>query len=141
MSLLDLSTQSHVAYAHLSRIENESTIPSPETIVKIANVIDGDLTVMLQKANNLPRVILDRLIERDAAVRVQALKRAAGSDEPPDYVSSRDLKNSVDADGIPDRDRAEVQRAMAELLALKPHARKAVIQLISVLTGDEDDSE
>ena len=70
LSLFELSERSKVAYAHLSRIENESTIPSPETIVKIATAIDGDLTLMLQKANNLPRIILDRLIERDASVRV-----------------------------------------------------------------------
>ena len=76
MSLLDLSIRSGVAYSHLSRIENESTIPSPETIVKIADQLEGDLTLMLQKANNLPHVILERLIERDSAVRLQTLQRA-----------------------------------------------------------------
>src|SRR5262245_49342104 len=81
MSLLELSTNSGVAYAHLSRIENDNTIPSPDTIVKLSDAIDGDITVMLYKANNLPRVILDRLIERDNAVKIQTLQRAIPGNE------------------------------------------------------------
>jgi transcriptional regulator with XRE-family HTH domain len=142
LSLFDLSTQSKVAYAHLSRIENESTIPSPETIVKIAPHIDGDLTVMLQKANNLPRVILDRLMERDAAVRVQTLQRSfAGTDETPDYATAQHLAKVIEQSSLDNRDVAELHGAISELLTLKPHARRAVVQLIAVLSGDEGDGE
>jgi transcriptional regulator with XRE-family HTH domain len=142
LSLFDLSTLSKVAYAHLSRIENESTIPSPDTIVKIATEIDGDLTVMLQKANNLPRVILDRLIERDAAVRVQTLQRSiAGSDGTPDYATAQTLAKVIEDSNLDNRDVAELQAAISGLLTLRPHARRAVVQLISVLSGDEGDGE
>lgn len=142
LSLLDLSTQSNVAYAHLSRIENESTIPNPDTIVKIAAELEGDLTVMLQKANNLPRVILDRLMERDAAVRVQTLHRSiAGSDETPDYASAQSLTRVIEDSNLDNRDVAELQEAISELLRLKPHARRAVVQLIAVLSGDEANGE
>ena len=142
LSLFDLSNHSKVAYAHLSRIENESTIPSPETIVKIASAIDGDLTVMLQKANNLPRVILDRLIERDAALRVQTLQRSMhGSDATPDYASAQSLAKVIEESNLDNRDVAELQEAITDLLALRPHARRAVVQLIAVLRGDGGDGE
>jgi transcriptional regulator with XRE-family HTH domain len=142
LSLFELSEHSKVAYAHLSRIENESTIPSPETIVKIATAIDGDLTVMLQKANNLPRIILDRLMERDAVVRIQTLQRSiAGSDETPDYATAQSLAKVIEDSNLDNRDVAELQEAISDLLTLKPHARRAVVQLISVLSGDEGDGE
>src|SRR5689334_11843910 len=76
ISMLDLSTRTAIAYSHLSRIENDSTIPNPETIVKLAEALNGDLTVMLQQANNLPRIMLDRLLERDRVVHVQSLRRS-----------------------------------------------------------------
>lgn len=82
LSLMDLSNRAKVAYSHLSRIENESTVPNPETIVKLARALDGDLTLMLQKANNLPRIILDRLMEHDKAVRVQTLRRSIPGTSP-----------------------------------------------------------
>jgi len=140
LSLFALSEKSGVAYAHLSRIENESTIPSPDTIVKIATEIDGDLTLMLQKANNLPRVILDRLMERDAAVRVQTLQRSmSGFDETPDYASAQSLAKVIEESNLDNSDVAELQQAISDLLTLKPHARRAVVQLIAVLSEDEGD--
>jgi len=137
MSLLELSTRSAVAYSHLSRIENESTIPSPETIVKIADQLEGDLTLMLQKANNLPRVILDRLLERDSAVRLQTLQRAVdGADGSYDDTGD-DLARLVQDAKLTNQDVADFRAAISDLLQLAPHARRAVLQMISTLSGDE----
>jgi transcriptional regulator with XRE-family HTH domain len=139
MSLLDLSTRSGVAYSHLSRIENESTIPNPETIVKIADQLEGDLTLMLQKANNLPRVILERLLERDSAIRLQTLQRAVdGADGSCDNAGD-DLARLVENAKLTNQDVADFRAGISDLLMLAPHARRAVLLLISTLTGDEGD--
>jgi transcriptional regulator with XRE-family HTH domain len=136
LSLLELSNRTGLGYSHLSRIENESTIPSPETIVRIADEIEGDLTVMLQKANNLPRVILDRLLERDKAVRLQRLHREAGG---PRTDAENDLDAAFEAvEGLPAGEESrELRQALSGLLALKPHARRGVLQLIEVLAEDD----
>jgi transcriptional regulator with XRE-family HTH domain len=138
LSLLELSTRSGVAYAHMSRIENESTIPSPDTIVKICDVIDGDLTVMLQKAKNLPRVILDRLMERDAAVRLQTLHRAIEA-VPDDDDADGPLDRAIEHAKLDSQAVSELRSAIEGLISLRPHARHAVTQLIQVLRDDEGD--
>lgn len=139
LSLMALSNQSLVAYAHLSRIENESTIPNPETIVKIADQLDGDLTLMLQKANNLPRVILDRLIERDRAMKLQTLRRSIPGvmDESQNDDEESLIKAIGDAE-LSEIEVADLREAIVSLVSLRPHARRAVIQMISVLHDDEE---
>jgi transcriptional regulator with XRE-family HTH domain len=141
MSLLDLSNRTKVAYSHLSRIENESTIPNPETIVKIADELSGDLTVMLQKANNLPRVILDRLLERDKAVRIQTLRRSFPDSPGDDQGSDSDALRALVNGNLSQDDVLQLKAAIDGLLTLRPHARQAIIQLISVLHDDEADGD
>jgi transcriptional regulator with XRE-family HTH domain len=138
LSLLALSTKCGVAYAHLSRIENESTVPSPETIVRICRQLDGDLTLMLKKADNLPRVILDRLIERDQAVKAQTLRRALpGGDQESAGPGSAPLPPAATAE-LTEGEVAQLSEAMQRLVTLRPHARRAVIELISVLQDEGD---
>jgi transcriptional regulator with XRE-family HTH domain len=142
LTLLDLSTSTKIAYTHLSRIENESTIPNPETIVKLAHALDGDLTLMLQKANNLPRVILDRLIERDKAVRVQTLRRSIpGASHDPADVAEEALNRAVEEANLSEQDVADLSDAIKGLVMLRPQARRAIIQLIGILHDDEADGE
>jgi transcriptional regulator with XRE-family HTH domain len=142
LSLTELSNRARVAYAHLSRIENESTIPNPETIVKICAELDGELTLMLQKANNLPRVILDRLLERDKAVKLQTLRRSipgesSGNREGSDQSAIR----AIEGVDLSEQEVAQLREAIEGLVSLRPHARRAVIQLIAVLHDDEGDGE
>jgi transcriptional regulator with XRE-family HTH domain len=142
LSLLELSNRSTVAYAHLSRIENESTIPNPETIVKIAHELDGDLTLMLQKANKLPRVILDRLMERDKAVKLQTLRRAipGESDDSPGGTDESSVR-AIESAELTEQEVTQLREAIEGLVSLRPHARRAVIQLLSVLHDDEGNGE
>lgn len=59
--LQELAAQSGLSISHLSRIENDHTVPKPDTVVKLAKALDGDLTLMLRLADCLPREILERL--------------------------------------------------------------------------------
>jgi transcriptional regulator with XRE-family HTH domain len=139
MSLYELSGATGIAYTHLSRIENDATVPSPETIVKLATALHGDLTLMLEKANNLPRIILDRLIERDRVVSAQTLRRAipARASQAPEH--DEEDRQPIEDDRLTEQETAELREAMESLLALRPHARRAIIGLISILRNDEDE--
>ena len=64
LSLWEVSERTGLAYTHLSRVENDSAVPNPATIAKIAEALGGDVAVMLRLADNLPQAILDRLSER-----------------------------------------------------------------------------
>ena len=139
LSLLELSTRSGVAYAHMSRIENESTIPSPDTIVKICDVIDGDLTLMLHKAQNLPRVILDRLMERDAAVRLQTLHRAIEAVPDDGGDANEPLDRAIERANLDSQAVSELRKAIEGLISLRSDARHAVTELIQILRDDEGD--
>src|SRR3954468_12589275 len=79
----ELATATGLSVTHLSRIENDNAVPNPDTVVKLANALDGDLGSLLQLADCLPREILDRLVDR-AADGGTVLKRSAGT-QPADF--------------------------------------------------------
>ena len=83
MGLNDLAKESELSVSHLSRLENDSGIPNPDTVVKIANALGGDLEQMLKLAKCLPREILERLSRR-VDQGADALRRGWGeqSDDP-----------------------------------------------------------
>src|SRR5581483_11699425 len=75
----DLQTLAHasgLSISHLSRIENDNAMPNPDSVVKLAKAMDGDLNRMLELADCLPTEILERLVRR-ADDGGQALHRAA----------------------------------------------------------------
>lgn len=45
--LQELAVQSGLSLSHLSRIENDNAVPNPDTVVKLAKALDGDLELML----------------------------------------------------------------------------------------------
>src|SRR3954466_14376294 len=76
MPLQDVARKAGLSSTHLSRLENESGLPTTDTVVKIHNVLGGDLTVMLELAQCLPDEILERYI-RHADDKAPAFKRSA----------------------------------------------------------------
>jgi transcriptional regulator with XRE-family HTH domain len=90
----ELATATGLSVTHLSRIENDNTVPTPDTVVKLANALDGELERMLELADCLPREILDRLVHR-AADGGAALKRSAGN-QPADFSFPRALIEDID---------------------------------------------
>jgi transcriptional regulator with XRE-family HTH domain len=77
-NLQDLAEGSGLSLAHLSRLENDNGIPSADTVVRLANALEGDLDQMLSLANCLPQEILERLSRR-AGANATALRRSSGS--------------------------------------------------------------
>jgi transcriptional regulator with XRE-family HTH domain len=92
--LQELSAATGLSVTHLSRFENDNAVPNPESVVKLSNALDGELEVMLQMADCLPREILDRLVRR-AADGGTVLKRSAGN-QPADFSFPQALIEDVD---------------------------------------------
>ena len=80
-NLQGLAKETGLSPSHLSRLENDNNLPNPETVVKLAGVLGGDLDQMLALAKCLPQEILERLIHRSSA----PLRRSAGSDVDPSF--------------------------------------------------------
>ena len=137
-SLHKLSDETGLNYPHLSRVENDSTIPRADTVAKIAEVLDGDLKIMLELADCLPRAIIDRMISSQEAGQTSPLRRAAGpprGNEGSGSVDSRSLDPSL-YEGLSSEESQSVQSALAELLLLDPQVREAVMNLIHNLASD-----
>jgi transcriptional regulator with XRE-family HTH domain len=92
--LQELATATGLSVTHLSRIENDSAVPNPDTVVKLSNALEGELERMLQMADCLPREILDRLVDR-AADGGTILRRSAGN-EPADFSYPQALIADID---------------------------------------------
>ncbi len=141
LSLLDLSKATRLGYTHLSRIENDSGIPNPETVVKLAEALDGDLAVMLEKANNLPRVIIDRLMNRQtsgAATKMQRAMQAGGEHRSP--RPTKDLDQLVREADLSEEEKQDMSEAVEQLLLLSPPARRAIVQVINSYFPDGHDA-
>ena len=50
-----VAEETGISYTHLSRIENDSKVPSADSLVKIAAALGGNLELMLAKTNRLPQ--------------------------------------------------------------------------------------
>ena len=75
--LQQLAEATGLSLTHLSRIENDSAVPNPGSVVKLANALGADLDRMLELAQCLPEEILKRLLRR-ADSDTPARRRAGG---------------------------------------------------------------
>jgi len=135
-SLSSLAEETHISYSHLSRIENDSTVPNADTVARIATALDGDLKLMLEMADCLPRAILDRIAAREETTSPSSLRRALGDDPnrsglPRD--SGADLNGLALAADPSEVELSAVMTAVSRLVLLKPAQRSAVIRLIQSL--------
>src|SRR3990170_3391207 len=132
-SLLALSEETGLNYANLSRIENDSIVPTPKTVVALAEALGGDLTLMLELAECLPKQILDRLTARPAT---PAMKRSAGAGGktpvPAPNARAEALARSL---GVADSEISDVADAIVRLLKLDARRRQAVVQLMKTFDG------
>lgn len=138
-NLQKLSHETGLSYSHLSRVENDSTVPKAETVTKIAEALGGDLKQMLELADCLPRQILDRIMDRQQGAAGPVLRRAVGgrSGEQASGVPIEVL-SVAQSSGLP-TDQAEVAaRAIAMFLDMGPQHRRAVATLIEQLHDEEN---
>lgn len=132
-SLHRVQEETGLSYAHLSRIENDSAVPGVDTIVKLADALGGNLPVMLDMANALPRQILDRLIDRERTSSAGTLHRAAGSAPQRHGEPHEAVVTSAQEAGCAQEEARELAHAFAQLIALPPDQRRAFVGLLTTL--------
>ena len=139
LNLSDLTQRTELSYSHLSRIENDSSLPQPKTVVEIATALDGDLKRMLELAECLPQVILDRMVERGEDATAP-LKRSADrrSGQSADMTLSELAMQIARASGATNSEAAGIADAVERLVQLDEHQRSAVTNLIRGLSVDRE---
>jgi transcriptional regulator with XRE-family HTH domain len=135
--LQELSHAADLSVSHLSRIENDSAVPNADTVVKLANALEGDLDLMLQKADCLPREILERLMRR--ADDSPVLRRSAG-DGGADPTFPRALVEDTDPKirqalashfGLSDHDVQGLFHVLQRMARMEPVEREAVLRFLA----------
>jgi transcriptional regulator with XRE-family HTH domain len=141
----ELATVTGLSATHLSRIENDNAVPNPDTVVKLANALDGDLETMLGLADCLPREILDRLVQR-AADGGTVLKRSAGS-QPADFSFPRALVEDIDPAvrtalaahfGLSEQDIDGLFGILQRVAQMEPAQRAAILDFLAANTRTPD---
>ena len=139
-SLQELSDTTGLSVSHISRLENDNALPSPDAVVRLATALEGDLDRMLELADCLPREILERLIQR--AGRSSAVhRRSAGADADPTFRQAliEDLDPSL-RDGIARqfglsaRDVEGLFTVLRRMAQMQPAEREAVIEFLAATT-------
>lgn len=141
-NLNTLAEESQLSYTHLSRMENDSTLPQAASVVKLAEALNGDLKIMLELADCLPKTILDRIQdsqERTGAVR---LNRGAGPhpDQPQSSIQGL-ASNLAQFYGISTDEASVIGSIVDELVKLGNSQRTAILTLVSGLTADGANDE
>ena len=138
-NLTHLAEQWDISYPHLSRLENDSALPSVESVVQLAEALDGDVKIMLELANCLPRVILDRISSQEAST-ADSMTRTAGlggdlSEEPIRGVDHPLAAPIQDFYHLEDADAGALALAIDGLVNLERTQRAKLIDLISSLSA------
>ena len=140
LSLQSLAETTGISYSHLSRIENDSTIPGAQTIATLSDALGGDLKFMLETANALPRSILDRISARTegAGALRRAVHQSQGdiSDLRNWQASTAEFLTSI---GLPAEYAPELSEMVRQFVQLNDERRKAVALLIQSLAKEGDE--
>ncbi len=131
-----MSEETGISYSHLSRIENDSTVPNADTVARIAEALDGDLKLMLEMADCLPRAILDRIAARGETTGAGSLRRGIeGGPSGSARHRNTDLpvKELALSAGVDESEVDDIVEVMDRLVRLAPSHRSAVSRLIHSL--------
>ena len=131
-----MSETAGLSYSHLSRIENDSTLPGPKTIAKLVDVLGGDVKRMLEMAECLPEIILER-IQGHGEPSPARLHRTAGSDNRgADREQVAALLEFARSAGLGEEAAAELASATAALAQLPAHQRRSIALMIHSISQE-----
>lgn len=137
-----LANSSGLSLSHLSRIENDNAVPGPDSVVKLANALGGDLDLMLQLAACLPAEILERIVRRAdegaAAVRRAAGERAIDPGFPQALIGDLDAKLQLalaNRFGLSTDDVDGMFAVLQRIAQMTPAERKNVIDFLAATAG------
>ena len=110
-------------------------------MARLAQALDGDLKAMLEMAQCLPQVILDRINAQEPQA-ASSLKRTAGAAEnaPDEPISGMDhvmVTRITEIYGLDNVEASALAQAIEGLVSLEKTQRSSVVALISSLSAQE----
>ena len=137
-ALQDLAKDTGLSLSHLSRLENDNSLPNADTVVKLANSLDGDLEQMLEMAKCLPKEILERLVRR--ADETTAHRRLAGQESiDPTFVPAliEDMDPNIriglaEQFRLSDQDVDGLFAVLRDLAQMDQDQREAILNLLAL---------
>ena len=141
-NLQKVSDTTGISYTHLSRIENDSTLPNADTVAKIAKALDGDLKFMLERAECLPKEILERIMTLDTVNQSSAMLRAArhSGSESTESDAVRTISALARQRGVPPDESLDLASTVLALFELPTHQRAGLAAFIKGLNGEVDEA-
>ena len=138
-SLGTLAERTGLSYSHLSRVENDSASPQADGIARIAEALDGDLRELLELADCLPEVILQRISRQEGVRPAGSLPRAAhrAGESPPGSVRTL-VSDLAVRSGLSLEEAEDLADAVARLVTLPPAQRASITRLILTLESHRD---
>ena len=142
-SLQVLAESVGLSASRISRIETDRAIPTADTVVKLANALNGDMNLMLEMAECLPQEILERLVRRVGGGSTPH-RRLAGK-EGADPTFAADLVEDIDPDlrsaltaayQLSDEDVDGIFSVLQRLAGMDRRERNAIIGFLNAKTGD-----
>ena len=138
-NLTRLAEETELSYSHLSRLENDSALPKPDTVVTLADALDGDLKEMLELADCLPKSILEQMAgvkDGNAALKRSADRRGSTTVGKRQLSQAESLARAL---GLSGRDAKNSASAIVQFLALDGRRRHALTSLIESMDSEEED--
>lgn len=123
-------------------MENDSTLPNPKSVAKLAEALEADVKPLLELANCLPRTILDQIMSRQDATR-PTMRRGAvlhgkGVNDDKIRLVANALSQVTDLDK---EEASDMAAAMLQLASAGGQQRQAMLSVIETFstkeTGDE----
>jgi transcriptional regulator with XRE-family HTH domain len=134
-----LGAETDLSVSHLSRIENDRAIPNADSVIRLARALDGDLGLMLELANHLPREMLARLIRRAEGGTI-AHRRSAGLEADPTFGDAmvEDMDPSLrfalgQLFELSDKDEEGLFLALGRMAAMEPAELEQVFDFVDFL--------
>jgi transcriptional regulator with XRE-family HTH domain len=139
-SLSTLAEETGLSYSYLSRVENDSASPQADAVARLSDALDGDLRELLELADCLPEVILNRIARRSGGTATGALNRTAGEGDPPleDSVGAL-VSNLAIVHGLLVPEAHGLADAVERLVTLPADQRDSIMALILTLDSNRDD--
>lgn len=141
IQLQDAAKKVGLSMSHLSRLENDSGLPTADTVVKIHNALGGELSVMLELARCLPDEIIERYVRRAADDSPVFKRSAAGQADDPLFSEAliQGMEPSVRRAlatyfGLSERDADGLIMALRGLAKMPQQDREQVIGVLKLAT-------
>lgn len=140
-SLKEVADIAEIDYTYLSKVENDRHIPSIGTVARLAEVLNGSLSELLDLSKQLPAHILTKVVDERNRDYTRRLARSTGVQATEEEISEEmvgDLPPQIVAAmakffGLSESDIGELAKVTDALSRLDEGKREKVIQSVASL--------